>query len=1101
MDNSEIFFPKDIYEKHLTTINGARFTEREIDVVACLLNGRRTSAIASLLAIAPRTVTTHFRNIMLKLDCNSQDGIISFVEKSPNRPILRQYYSSLILARAFEKCLRDILKLRRDESKSGLVVYWKHEALKETLLCHLENHLRMIGLHVEIREQEIYSTIKSMDPKTPCLLFLIEKKEHENSEKFSNSSIDSIDLSDQKNYYFAVFDVLKKLSPHTNLEIILASFKEKYTAVNSVISVIPSSVLTELPKDPCSVLTVESKEDSSRPMVDIENYEAVKSHWIRSDLVIPIESSLLQRPEIIFEIEEKFKEQKGIQIVALIGIGGAGKTTLARQYASRQESNVIWEINAETSENLKKSFEKLAQAFSKTEEDRKALSEIQGIKNANDREEKIIFFVKQHLRLHPNWLLIFDNVEKFTDIQKYFPQDCATWGQGKVIITTKNSNIKNNTYIHCVISIGELSFEQKFTLFTKIMSNDSSHLSLHSKTEETNTFLEEIPSFPLDVTVAAYYLKATNISYEKYLENLSKHREDFERVQENLIKEAGSYIKTRYGIIILSVQQLIRAHEDFSDLLLAISLLNSQNIPRKLLEKYKGNISVDNFIYNLKKYSLVLDEMSSISTFSIHRSTQEICLDFFMRELDLEGKNKIIIEIFDNLQQYLNNLLENENIQELKVLVCHYESFLSHNNLLTDTIKNSIKVELGVTYFYLGDYEKAKRTLEEAFEIMHDNDYKKTLQFARACSFIAIVHRELGDYEKAKYFLEQSLIVYKKTPKNYSDLARVQAYLGNIYRELGDYKKARCLLEYSLDLYKKDPSQNSSGAIWASVRLGTVYKNMGDYKKAISILEDSLAAYKKYFSESHIQVSWTLVHLANVYIEIGYYEKAKYLCEKSLETHKNELGDDNLITVWVLALLGRIYVKVGAYAEAEIIFERVLEVYKKQLNTAHLKIAWVLFQLGNLYNALGKYKKAKELITNSLITYREHYGEVHVDSARVLISLGQTYLKEDHLKIAESHFMKALEVFQNNNHPNEYIIFEHLTTLNIKKSVFEQKNGNQQRSQAFSKKAISCLKKALKIANKHFPENSPHLIRLQDKLKKLEQDRLESFIDIPSQMI
>ncbi len=624
MDNSEALFPKDIYDTHLTTINGARFTEREIDVVACLLNGRRTSAIASLLSIAPRTVTTHFRNIMLKLDCNSQDGIISFVEKSPNRPTLRQYYSSLILARAFEKCLRDILKLKRDESKSGLVVYWKHEALKETLLCHLKNHLRMTGLHVEIREHEIDSTIKSMEPKTPCLLFLIEKKEHEDSEKPSNSSIDSVDLSEQKNYYFAVFDVLKKLFLHTNLENIFASFKEKYTVVNSVISTIPSNTLMKVFKDPYSVLSEERREERSQTPVDIENYETAKSHWIRSDLVIPIESSLLQRPEVIFEIDEKFKGQKGIQIVALTGIGGAGKTTLARQYGSQQESNAIWEINAETSENLKKSFEKLAQVFSKTEEDRKVLLEIQGIKNANEREEKIAFFVKEHLRLHPNWLLIFDNVEKFTDIQEYFPQDCATWGQGKVIITTRNSNIKNNTHINSVIQIEELSFDQKLTLFTKIMGNDSPPLSSMlspSQTDETNAFLDEIPSFPLDINIAAYYLKATNISYSAYLENLSQYRNDFEKIQENLIIEAGSYFKTRYGIITLSVQHLINTHEDFVDLLLFISLLNSQDIPKELLEKYKDNISVDNFIYNLKKYSLIMNEIflsSKVPALSIH---------------------------------------------------------------------------------------------------------------------------------------------------------------------------------------------------------------------------------------------------------------------------------------------------------------------------------------------------------------------------------------------------------------------------------------------------------------------------------------------------
>jgi hypothetical protein len=33
-------------------------------------------------------------------------------------------------------------------------------------------------------------------------------------------------------------------------------------------------------------------------------------------------------------------------------------------------------------------------------------------------------------------------------------------------------------------------------------------------------FLESIPSFPLDVSTAAHYLKSTNTSFDKYLKNL-----------------------------------------------------------------------------------------------------------------------------------------------------------------------------------------------------------------------------------------------------------------------------------------------------------------------------------------------------------------------------------------------------------------------------------------------------------------------------------------------------------------------------------------------------------------------------------------------------
>ena len=150
---------------------------------------------------------------------------------------------------------------------------------------------------------------------------------------------------------------------------------------------------------------------------------------LRSDLILPTNSVFLDRPELTQDINTKLINQKGIQTIALVGPGGSGKTTLARQYAHQQKENVIWEINAETHESLRASFENLAQALSQTEEDKKELRGLLEIKDPTKREENILQFVKKHLSSTPNWVLIYDNVENFSNIQDYFPQDYVTWGE------------------------------------------------------------------------------------------------------------------------------------------------------------------------------------------------------------------------------------------------------------------------------------------------------------------------------------------------------------------------------------------------------------------------------------------------------------------------------------------------------------------------------------------------------------------------------------------------------------------------------------------------------------------------------------------------
>ena len=110
----------------------------------------------------------------------------------------------------------------------------------------------------------------------------------------------------------------------------------------------------------------------------------------RSDLDVPTDSVLLNRPELLGQIDERFRAQKkGIQTVALVGIGGAGKTTLARQYAFAQKGPVLWEINAETKENLQASFESLAQALAKSDEDQKILRGLFKVRIPLERETNL----------------------------------------------------------------------------------------------------------------------------------------------------------------------------------------------------------------------------------------------------------------------------------------------------------------------------------------------------------------------------------------------------------------------------------------------------------------------------------------------------------------------------------------------------------------------------------------------------------------------------------------------------------------------------------------------------------------------------------------
>ena len=161
------------------------------------------------------------------------------------------------------------------------------------------------------------------------------------------------------------------------------------------------------------------------------------------------------------------------------------------------------------------------------------------IKDGTRRESRLLLFVQKQLKTVSNWFLIFDNIENVNEIASYIPQDKKVWGFGRVIITTRNANIENSDILNRenIINIGEIIATEKLQLFTNI-TKDLPYKTLHTE-EETKDFLEKIPSFPLDVSIAAHYLKDTGMQYRNYIEELDSSKKEFTALQTSILKDTS----------------------------------------------------------------------------------------------------------------------------------------------------------------------------------------------------------------------------------------------------------------------------------------------------------------------------------------------------------------------------------------------------------------------------------------------------------------------------------------------------------------------------------------------------------------------------------
>jgi len=209
-----LILKQDTQQNEIKNIKGLVFTNREIEVIACLIHGRRIKKIALILSISPKTVESHIRNVMLKIECHSNEKIIDFVESSDNYSIIRDYYSFILERNYFEVVLAKIKKACALDGRVIQIIYQQDDRKKlDPLVVDVQKYFNVVDV------KTLMGTFESQVSDTATdIMYIIT---HQSQKEQLTAHLKEADARKNKVMVFlnASFDIVLK---HNNVNTISA---------------------------------------------------------------------------------------------------------------------------------------------------------------------------------------------------------------------------------------------------------------------------------------------------------------------------------------------------------------------------------------------------------------------------------------------------------------------------------------------------------------------------------------------------------------------------------------------------------------------------------------------------------------------------------------------------------------------------------------------------------------------------------------------------------------------------------------------------------------------------------------------------------------
>ena len=623
--------------------------------------------------------------------------------------------------------------------------------------------------------------------------------------------------------------------------------------------------------------------------------------------------SLVGRELLIGQIHEKFND---FNIVLLQGVGGIGKTVIAKSYLEIYKEHYDHLAYIDASDSLISAIVKRLSSFETTFNYNDGISIAENLSNLINK----LYLIK-------NTLLIIDNCDNEIELRQLKGDlESLNW---KILITSRTLP---PTYAEEVINVTHISSNDAFALFVKNYGR--------KVTEIDSTIIERI------LLKIKYHTKLTIILGKAAHNNpLLKLEELADRVNKEM------YNEDKINILVALDTEEHKVY-DFLLLLFEPELLT---LEQKRYLKYftilpSIEISVEHLV-NLYERNEKHGSFINIINKLVEKGWVESYNNYFRIHpvIQLVTKNKLVINVancsnlIDNVIYYLR-LTDNYTVNL---------AYLNFGESVAKFFDKDVDEKLGILYNYLSilsrDVYRLKDALKyslQAIEILEKHS-KQIEMLAQVYGNTSTYYSKLNDFDKAIYYMNQTLKIQQKLfPKDHHDIAATYNNFATAY-----FNAAR--------------NSNSS------------YEIMHYYDTALGYLNHSLEMLERLSArkprEHAPAISDCCTLQANIYEDLYYLTRDRNYLDlyfeadtRALQLVTGYLGENHPKTATVYNNNGLGLLKHNNIKHGFEFIEKALIIRRNILPDNHPDIGVSLYNIARAYLALKQKKLAVEALKESI---------------------------------------------------------------------------------------------------------------------------------------